>query len=958
MFVRSATLSLIAAALLLASQPLPATARSLQIAQAPTPTAEDQISEAVRLNNQGAGLIYKKLVGPDDLKEAMTLFEQALKTFRQYGAKGGEVNSLTNIGYVHLRLGEVPKALENLEQALTIARQTSYKEGEWIALSYMAEAYAGLNQNPKALENYLYSLAILRSLAKENPKSTDYRSSEVILLTDIAATYFRSGQMPKALENYQQALSLQRGGRDLIGSAQTLNNLGVVYANQGNYGQAIAHYEEALKVVTELGNCYRKDRGPKLCYFGDEAAILNNLAGVYFSLGQPEKALEYAQRANAIYRRLQGGDSGESERSLRLLYDALGQKSQVLMPAGSRAVVGNAFGEDAFLQQSEALNQLNLGQVYANLGQNEAALQRYQQALTLYEQANSPVGTATALNFIGQVYQRQGRSAEAATAHQQAIALYQKISDRAGEGVALSNLGQVYEQQGDIARALPLYQQALERHRSVGDRASEGITLTSQGRALLSSGKAAESVMALSSAVEVWEALRPGLSDENRVALFETQATTYRLLQQALVAQKKTDASLEIAERGRARAFVDLLARRIRETQREMRSAELTQTPTVPQIRQIAKSQNATLVQYSTVDSGTLYVWVVQPTGDIAFRQVDLRSRLGSAGSLAEYVQVVRSDAIGVRGLGVAAKPGTRQPKPSQSTAPTASLKDLHQILIDPIADLLPRDSNQRVVLIPQGALYLVPFAALQAADGSYLVQKHPLVVVPSIQVLALTRQQHSRHSFAPLLDPTASLLVGNPTMPKIVLEPGFPPEPLAPLPGAEREVTAIAQFLKATPLIGSRATETAVIQQMPKARLIHLATHGLMDETRGMGSAIALAASGREDGLLTAEEILDLPLQAELVVLSACDTGRGRITGDGVIGLSRSLISAGASSVIVSLWSVPDAPTAALMTEFYRNLQKQPDKAQALRGAMLTLMRDNPDPRDWAAFTLVGEAE
>lgn len=121
------------------------------------------------------------------------------------------------------------------------------------------------------------------------------------------------------------------------------------------------------------------------------------------------------------------------------------------------------------------------------------------------------------------------------------------------------------------------------------------------------------------------------------------------------------------------------------------------------------------------------------------------------------------------------------------------------------------------------------------------------------------------------------------------------------------------------------------------------------------------LGKGGQEggNGLLTAEEILDLKLNAELVVLSACDTGRGRITGDGVVGLSRSLIASGVSSVIVSLWAVPDAPTASLMTEFYNNIQQRKlDKAQALRQAMLTTMKQHPKPRNWAAFTLIGEAE
>jgi len=163
---------------------------------------------------------------------------------------------------------------------------------------------------------------------------------------------------------------------------------------------------------------------------------------------------------------------------------------------------------------------------------------------------------------------------------------------------------------------------------------------------------------------------------------------------------------------------------------------------------------------------------------------------------------------------------------------------------------------------------------------------------------------------------------------------------------------------------------------QLPAARLVHLATHGLLEYDGGAAltgldvpGAIALAPdllssaqmntdSQAGNGLLTSRDILNLRLNASLVVLSACDTGRGRITGDGVIGLSRAFITAGVPSVIVSLWSVPDAPTAQLMTSFYQNLQTQPDKASALRQAMLATMQDYPQPLDWAAFTLIGEAE
>jgi CHAT domain-containing protein len=283
---------------------------------------------------------------------------------------------------------------------------------------------------------------------------------------------------------------------------------------------------------------------------------------------------------------------------------------------------------------------------------------------------------------------------------------------------------------------------------------------------------------------------------------------------------------------------------------------------------------------------------------------------------------------------------------------PDPDLRQLYQLLIAPIAEVLPTDATAPVVIFPQGQLFLVPFAALKAETGDYLIQRHTLLSAPAIQVLALMEPQQPQPNFS------GALVVGNPTMPAPQREFGEPLR-LAPLPGAEREAQAIAAALHTSALVGAEATETTVTAQMADAGMIHLATHGLLDDFgTGIPGAIALAPDGRNDGLLTVDEILKLRLQATLVVLSACDTGQGRITGDGVIGLSRALITAGSSSVVVSLWAVPDAPTAELMTEFYRQMQQGQDKAQALRQAMLETMQTNPKPRDWAAFTLIGVAD
>ena len=490
------------------------------------------------------------------------------------------------------------------------------------------------------------------------------------------------------------------------------------------------------------------------------------------------------------------------------------------------------------------------------------------------------------------------------------------------------------------------------------------------GVALFDSGNLAKAEATLYKAVKVKQSLRDRkLSDTNKIYLFETQRNTYSNLQKVLIARNKPLAALEVSESSRARAFVDLLTSRLSRNNNTNKNLEFSPSaPNINQIKQIAKSQNSTLVQYSIIHDefkiagkqefkqSELYIWVIKPTGEVTFRKTDLKPLWQKENTTLRQLVTSSRQSIGARGAAFRGIDVSFDPDTSNSN----KLKRLHELLINPIADLLPKNPSARVTFIPQSSLFLVPFPALQDKDGKYLIEKHTILTSPSIQVLQLTRQKRQQIGKQPIQG-SNMLIVGNPTMPKIPPKIGEPPQQLTPLPGAEREAKTIAKLFKTQPLIGNQATETKVTQRLPQARLIHLATHGLFDNVQGLNSGIALTPDSQNkggDGLLTAGEILDLNLNAELVVLSACDTGRGRISGDGVIGLSRSLISAGVPSVLVSLWSVPDAPTAELMTEFYQNLQNNPDKATALRQAMLKIMKQHPNPRDWAAFTLIGEAE
>ncbi|MEB3219977.1 MAG: CHAT domain-containing tetratricopeptide repeat protein, partial [Nostocales cyanobacterium 94392] len=585
------------------------------------------------------------------------------------------------------------------------------------------------------------------------------------------------------------------------------------------------------------------------------------------------------------------------------------------------------------------------------------------------QKINDRRGEMAGLNNLGIAYRNLEDYPKAIEYQQQSLKIAQEIQDRKVQGNALGGLGNIYYSLGEYPKAIEYQQQRLKISQKINDRIGEGAALNNLGLTYYKQGnfKLAESI--LFEGINVLESLRGReLKDNDKVSFFDTQSSIYRILQSVLIAQNKTDRALEIAERGRGRAFVELLASQISSNPRE----QLSNPPNIDQIKQTAKAQNATLVQYSIITDdfkingkqewkeSELYIWVIKPTGEVTFRRADLKPLWQKENTTLDELVTTSRNSIGARGTNFRGIDVSYNPDAPKATN---KLKRLHELLINPIADLLPKNPNDRVTFIPQSSLFLVPFPALQDKDGKYLIEKHTILTSPSIQVLDLTRKQRQRIGSKPI-EGKNTLIVGNPTMPKVPPKIGDPPEQLSPLPGTEQEAKAIAKLFKTQSLTGNQATETEVTQRLPQARLIHLATHGLFDDVQGLNSSIALAPSpgnkGNEkgDGLLTAGEILDLKLNAELVVLSACDTGRGKISGDGVIGLSRSLITAGVPSVLVSLWSVPDAPTAELMTEFYQNLQKSPDKAQALRQAMLTTMKQHPNPVDWAAFTLIGEAE
>jgi tetratricopeptide (TPR) repeat protein len=281
--------------------------------------------------------------------------------------------------------------------------------------------------------------------------------------------------------------------------------------------------------------------------------------------------------------------------SLGIAYDSLSQYQQAIEYNQQALALFQQIGD----RNGEAKALLNLGVAYHSLSQYQRATEHYQQALPIFQQIGDRNGEAAALVSLGLAYGSLSQYQKEIKYHQQALPILQQVGDRNGEAAALVSLGLAYGSLSQYQKEIKYYQQALPIFQQVGDRNGEAAALNNLGITLFATGSITAAEKTLVAAIKVWESLRFELVDEHKVLIFEEQARSYRTLQQVLIAQNKIEPALEIAERGRARAFVELLSQRLGSQQPASQIQEVIQAPDIQQIQQIAKAQNATLVQYS-----------------------------------------------------------------------------------------------------------------------------------------------------------------------------------------------------------------------------------------------------------------------------------------------------------------------------------------------------------------------
>ncbi|MCT7950091.1 CHAT domain-containing protein [Ancylothrix sp. C2] len=431
----------------------------------------------------------------------------------------------------------------------------------------------------------------------------------------------------------------------------------------------------------------------------------------------------------------------------------------------------------------------------------------------------------------------------------------------------------------------------------------------------------------------------------------------YRGFQKVLIAQNRIQNALEVAEQGRYRALKNLFITRLGI---EPKFPHSNTPPDLARIQKVAKTFNATLVEYSIIYNDNqisqlsgyrlpfddhfayaeaLFIWLVKPSGDITFRKVNLKAETNKI-LLSTLVRSLR-ESINAKSPII----------PDIFCHPP--LHYLYQFLIQPIADLLPSNPESRVIFIPQDFLFLVPFCALQDSDGSYLIEKHTISMAPSIFYLELTLE-NQRINPAKFPDPSDCLIVGNPIMPSIYRPIDELDASLSALPNAEIEALQVAELLETEALIGLDATKTTVLTKITTSQIIHFATHILGEDKGGLAGAIALTPSPN-DGFLRLFEILQQKINAELVVLSGYDTTHGKLWGDGVVMITSGFLGSGALSLILSLWQNNFDKPPSLIKDFYHNWLQTGDKALSLRNAMLATMKEYPQPQNWAWLVLIG---
>lgn len=902
----------------------------------------------------------------DQYPKAIAQFKQAISLAEQNNNDVAQAEGHRGLGAVLLAQSNYDAAAKELGQSLALCEAAhdlyctakaqqdlgmlAQEKSDWVAARQLyrsalseyelrkdvlrqANVWRNLAMDPslnsqEAVEDIQHGLALLGT--NGDP------SVEGGLLESWGDELFGKADYADAIEKLEAAAECFERAGERFAFARVLISEGRVYRAHGLPARALEFYDRALKIERQIGD-----------QFG-VAETMNATAVAYNSMGQPDKALATYEAALVVARK-----TGSSRLITFLLGNLAGQNLEM-----KRYAVAVEMLEEVLLQEKapyvRAIRYIQLCDSDVALRHDDSAVKAANSALELSakigdrdDDVHGLYCRARAENGLGQ---RSAAIADVSVAlktleqiRQQLVPIDFMKQGFANEGQFLFDFAiTLQEEEGNDIEALAISEEA--RARAFGDLlASRDIGSQRKDRAAVAA-----------------------------VKQIEAQATNGSSMQHS------NGDSITLTLRGASHSTPALQPKS--ENKPELPSFAYSQPFSTEQIQSFAARDDATILSYWVGEDST-FIWVVQPNGTIHSAEIHVTSahlqemvgnlwpqpRLETkASNTSDSLGSASAQPRGARVEHLISRSGDDLDFTSQNND---NWRELYTLLIRPVERYLPAAKGSLLTIEPHGPLLLLPFAALIDEHGRYLVEKYSLNYTPSLSLFRYMERDHetstaTRQHFLLVADPSD-------------LARGPNGEQLPTLPGARQEVSAVARMLpsnETTLLMGKDAQAQRVEDEIGQSTVIHFATHAIVKDDSPWDSYLAFGDVGSTTGgRLTAADVYSLSLHANLVFLSACRTGMGKVSGDGIAGLTRAFVYAGASSVIASLGDVSDDTTVRLVPEFYKSWLKGNNKAQALREAQLRLMRDlragrvkintpygkyalPEDPILWASFILEGE--
>jgi CHAT domain-containing protein/Flp pilus assembly protein TadD len=922
---------------------------AMLLKQARTATADDQL----RVETERTYARGRKTRQPGRAASwtpALADLSTALEQFRRLSDRAGEVKTLVEIAITQYYLS-MPETLATAQEAARLARDLGDGPAAARALRTAGNALVFRGDIAGAIRAFEESTAISRQVGHKN--------AEAKSLNDAGIAYRRQGDLEKAVALYERALPLARETRDAAIEANIVNNLGVAYKNLGDHERALVFYEQSLANRRAAND----ERG--------QWFALGNVGYLYLLMGDYAKAETYCARALEIARK-----SGDP------------------------------------VWESTSLD--DLGSIQYARGDYEAALATHNDSLARQRKLGALAGQAFSLSSVGRTLQRLGRFDAAQAALGESLEIFRRIRHQLGERDVLGSLADLQRERGNLGRAVEYSQASVDLDEAVRARITSPQLRTSFVASqqdnyerlieLLQQQHAAAPQQGFDRrALDVSERARARVLLDS---LLNGQVDLQEGVDATLLARERNlqkqldDASTALSgalaeggsadERAKAAERVEVAAADYQELRAEIRRqspkyAAITQPQPLDtaRIQQDVLDDDTVLLEFALGEDAS-WLWAVT-------RESVSTVQLPERGEIETAVRTLH------RGL------AGRQREAGESAAAyskriqalDASLESqrtaVGELLLGGIAgDLQGKWSKRRLAIVPSGPLEYLPFAALRlsTANPASLAERHEIVYVPSASVLAAVRRETSTRRAAggavaivadpvfeqsdprlkPSLGTSAQRLPATDYLPTRHLNQIADRGGLARLPFSRDEAAAIASLARLRGVFEAldfKASRSMIVGgAIDGHRIVHFATHGVFDASSPALSGLVLSLldeRGRpQDGFLRLNDIYNLQLDADLVVLSACQTALGReIRGEGLVGLSRAFMYAGAPRIVASLWQVSDFATAELMKKFYRRMLVDGMlPAAALRAAQLEMAADPrwKSPYFWAGFVLQGD--